>query len=133
ADMITVLILTRNEAANLKGLLPAVSRVLAQTQLQHATLVVDATSTDGTAKVARELGARVLQQSKAGYANALREGLAACRGDFILAIDADQSHRPEFILTLLAERRSADIVIASRYIRGARLRCRGRASSSAWY
>ena len=117
-ETLTVLVLTRNEAENLPRLLRGIQRVLHPTDLDDSILVVDADSPDGSADVATRLGARVIQQSKPGYANALREGLAATTGDLVLTLDADLSHQPDFILELLERRREAEIVIASRYVEG---------------
>lgn len=117
---LSVLILARNEAENLASLLPDVASVLEGADLSFEIIVVDAASPDGTAATARRLGASVIQQARPGYANALRQGLAACSGDAILTLDADMSHRPSFILDLLAHRSDAGIVIASRYVPGGR-------------
>ncbi len=115
---VSVLILARNESENLAVLLPDIRQVLGDAGISFEILVVDAASPDGTAATARRQGAAVIQQERAGYANALRQGLAACRGDSILTLDADMSHRPSFMLDLLAERDRAAIVIASRYVAG---------------
>ncbi len=115
---ISVLVLARNEAENLESLLPEVSRVLSAAGHDYDITVVDAASRDGTEAVARRHGASVIQQSAPGYANALRQGIAACAGDAILTIDADMSHRPSFILDLLDRRDDAEILIASRYVAG---------------
>ncbi|MFO1323733.1 MAG: glycosyltransferase [Burkholderiales bacterium] len=115
-----VVILTRNEADNLRTLLPALADVLAKAGVVHDVVVVDADSPDGTADVARQLGATVVSQRGAGYANALRQGLACGTGDYLLTLDADLSHRPEFVVEMLDRREDADIVIASRYVDGGR-------------
>ena len=115
---LSVLILAPNEADNLEALLPDVARVLGDAGYAHEVIVVDAASRDGSEAVARRHGATVIQQTLPGYANALRQGLAACTGDAILTLDADMSHRPLFMIDLLAERHSAGIVIASRYVEG---------------
>jgi dolichol-phosphate mannosyltransferase len=115
---LTVLILTRNEAENLEVLLPRIIAVLAGEALRFDLLVIDADSHDGTAEVAARHGARVIAQRAPGYANALRQGLAASTGDYVLTLDADMSHQPEFILDLLGARDEADLVIASRYVPG---------------
>ncbi len=113
-----MLILARNEADNLEVLLPDIARVLGDAGHANEVIVVDAASRDGSEAVARRHGASVIQQAQPGYANALRQGLAACSGDVILTLDADMSHRPLFMLDLLSQRRNAGIVIASRYIAG---------------
>ncbi len=115
---LSVLILTRNEAENLRALIPEVRDILAAAQIDHEIVVVDAASSDGTAGAAIELGVRVLEQERPGYANALRQGFQACGGSIVLTIDADLSHRPAFVLDLLRALESADVVIASRYVRG---------------
>jgi dolichol-phosphate mannosyltransferase len=80
--------------------------------------VVDGGSEDGTPATAERLGARVLTQRSPGYGGALREGFAATRGRHVLTLDADLSHDPDFIVKLWRERDNADLVIASRYVRG---------------
>jgi len=117
-ETMTVLVLTRNEAENLTTLVCGTERILTKEDVDYSVLIVDAGSSDGSPDIAQRLGARVIQQSKPGYANALREGLAASSGDLVLTIDADLSHQPDFILDLLAKRRDAEIVIASRYVDG---------------
>lgn len=53
-------------------------------------VVVDNGSTDGTARVAAELGARVVREPVPGYGAAVQRGLAAARGArFIVVVDAD--------------------------------------------
>lgn len=115
---VTVLILTRDEADNLRKLLPQVLEVMAESGLPYELLVIDAGSKDGSAQVAGMLGARVSLQKQPGYGNALREGIESSRGDFLLTLDADLSHRPEFVEEMIALRHEADIIIASRYVAG---------------
>lgn len=117
---ISILILTRNEAASIAKLLPELARQMVAEERSYEVLVVDAHSADGTADVARAHGARVIPQVGNGYASALREGLAACMGTHIVTLDADMSHRAEVVKTMLMATRHADVVIASRYIRGGR-------------
>ena len=68
----------RDEAAALVDLLPRVPH-------EFVVTVVDNGSSDGTARVARSLGARVVSASPAGYGAAVHAGLLAdpgpCRGD----------------------------------------------------
>jgi dolichol-phosphate mannosyltransferase len=117
---ISVLILTRNEAASLAILLPELARMMAQGDRTYEVVVIDADSPDGTVAIARRHGARVIAQTGGGYASALREGLAACHGHYIVTLDADMSHRAEVVDALLAAAEDADLVVASRYIDGGR-------------
>lgn len=55
-------------------------------------LVVDNGSTDDTAAVARDCGARVIVQPVRGYGNAYKVGFANCLGDVIATGDADLTY-----------------------------------------
>ena len=81
-------------------------------------LVVVPSPDDPTAAVAEAGGARVLVQGSPGYGGALREGLHAAAGDYVVTMDADLSHPPETIASLLARREDAEVVVASRYVEG---------------
>jgi dolichol-phosphate mannosyltransferase len=113
---LSVLILARNEAENLDALLPSIADILGHAGVAHEVIVVDAASPDGSAEVAARHGARVVRQSRPGYANALRQGFAECAGELVLTLDADLSHRPEFVAEMLGAAEAADLVIASRYV-----------------
>jgi glycosyltransferase involved in cell wall biosynthesis len=114
--MVSVLTLTYNEAGNIASVLRRVARQLDKAGLDYELIVVDGGSADGTVHRAGECGARVVHQAERGYGNALREGFSLCSGDYILTLDADQSHDPAVVLDLLAHRNDADVIIASRYV-----------------
>lgn len=115
---LTVLLPVLDERDNLAALLPRLGRVLAGLGIAHEVLVVDGGSRDGTPETAAAHGARVLVQTLPGYGGALREGFAAAAGEWVLTLDADLSHDPDFIGKMWRARRSADLIIASRYVTG---------------
>jgi len=115
---LTVLIPTVNEAENLRVLVPRIKSILAREGISYEVLIVDGRSTDDTAEVCRTLGARMVQERRRGYAGALETGFAEANGQWILKLDADQSHDPDFIPRIWRARDRGDIVIASRYVRG---------------
>ncbi|MEX0836273.1 MAG: polyprenol monophosphomannose synthase [Nitriliruptor sp.] len=101
-------------------------------ELEHAVdvLVVDAASPDGTGELADALaaddpGVHVLHRSrKRGLGSAYRDGFAWGLGrgyDLFVAMDADLSHDPAALPSLLAASRTADLVIGSRYVPGGRV------------
>src|SRR6185369_7131169 len=94
------------------------ARVLDELGCTYEIVLVDGGSTDGTEEAGRAAGARVFRQQLPGYGGALRDGLAAATGEFILTLDADLSHDPDFIVKLWRARVRADVVIASRYVKG---------------
>jgi dolichol-phosphate mannosyltransferase len=115
---LTVVIPALDEAASLRELLPELRAALERMGLSFEIVVVDGGSTDDTRHVIESSGATFLRQSQRGYGNALAEGFAAARGDYVLTMDADYSHEPSFVANLWAARETADVVIASRYVRG---------------
>ncbi len=114
---LSVVVPVLNERDNLEALLPRLARVLDDLACTSEVLVVDGGSADGTVETGRSLGARVLVQRDPGYGGALREGFAAARGRWILTLDADLSHDPDFVGKLWRARESADVLIASRYVK----------------
>lgn len=80
-------------------------------------LVVDNASSDRTAEVARELGARVVFEGRKGYGRAYRTGFEKARGDIIVTMDGDGTYPPssiELLVTvLLAEK--VDFMSARRW------------------
>ncbi|HEV8238672.1 MAG TPA: glycosyltransferase [Thermoanaerobaculia bacterium] len=79
----------------------AVGSVLAQTLAGVETIVVDDGSTDAdTLAVLDRIahpGVRVLRLPHGGLAAARNAGLAAARGDYVCALDADDRLRPEYL------------------------------------
>jgi glycosyltransferase involved in cell wall biosynthesis len=82
-------------------------------------LVVDNGSTDGTAWVAQEAGARVVPEPRRGYGRACLTGvLAAGPVDYIVLMDGDRSDVPAELPRLLAPilAGEADLVVGSRLL-----------------
>jgi glycosyltransferase involved in cell wall biosynthesis len=55
-------------------------------------IVADNGSSDGSQSLAEQLGARVIPISERGYGSALRGGIAAARGKFVIMGDSDDSY-----------------------------------------
>ena len=81
---ISAVILTYNEADRLE-------RCIRSLSFCDEVLVVDACSTDGTAELARHLGARVIRRPWPGFRSQREFAVAQARHDWILSIDADES------------------------------------------
>lgn len=79
-------------------------------------IVVDNGSTDRSAAVAAEAGARVVSETRRGYGSAYLAGLAAAQGETIVLADADGTY-PLRDLSRLLERMGAgaDVVLGSRF------------------
>lgn len=79
--------------------------------------MVDDGSTDDTSRLAAAAGARVLRlQENRGKGVAIREGLAAARGEVVVMLDADGQDDPAEIPDLLAALTDGvDMVVGSRF------------------
>jgi len=115
---VSVVLPVLNERENLRVLLPRLRTLFQHLHLNYEVITVDGGSSDGTRELAQEMGARVIAERRRGYAGALETGFAEAKGDYILTLDADMSHEPAFVAKMWRARHQADIVIASRYVRG---------------
>ena len=109
---VSVIIPTYNEAQSIGLVLGDIP-----VGLVEQVIVVDSNSTDGTAEIARKMGAEVLHEPRRGYGRACLTGLAAANApDVVLFLDGDYSDRPAEISRLLEPLRdgTADMVIGSR-------------------
>ena len=133
---ITVVIPTYNEADNL----PDIARAILSLPLPRLKLiVVDDDSPDGTGRIADDLVQHYATQDadfarvavihrtgKGGLGTAYVAGMTqaiATGADFIVQMDADFSHSPEYIPQMLGVMlaTNADVVIGSRYVPGGSL------------
>ena len=113
----TAIVPARNEAeciaSVVRGLLD--QRDARGQTLLHEVLVADNGSTDGTADIARQCGARVIRVAQAGYGRACWEAAQASEGDVLLFVDGDGAADPQEAGSLLTEiHRGADLVIGVR-------------------
>lgn len=84
-------------------------------------VVADNGSTDRSVAVARSAGARVVSVSERGYGAALRGGIAASRGRFIVMGDADDSYDFLNLEPFLSRLRAGDdLVMGNRFAGGIR-------------
>lgn len=115
---IAVVIPVLNERENLELLLTSLLEVIETLNLTAEIIIADGGSEDGSQEVARLLGAKVVTQSERGYGGALLAGFAATSAPYVITMDADLSHPPVFLRDFWQQRGEADMVIASRYVKG---------------
>ena len=116
---LSVVVPVWNGEHSLGRLLPRLAAVLEATVPGASEIIVVLPPDDPVASFAERSGARVVHFEQPGYGNALNAGLTAAAGRWVITMDADFSHHPEFIRTLWLRRREADVLIASRYVPGA--------------
>jgi glycosyltransferase involved in cell wall biosynthesis len=80
----------------------ALPAVLAALPAGFTAVVVDNGSTDGTAEIAAELGARVVVEPRPGYGSAVHAGVVAACTELVAVLDADGSLDPGALPELAA-------------------------------
>ncbi len=112
---LTILMPCLNEVETLAGCIAAARVGMADANVEGEILIADNGSTDGSRELAASLGARVVGVSARGYGNALRAGMEAAAGQFIIMGDADLSYDFSRIRPFVEKLRTgADLVMGCR-------------------
>ena len=81
-----------NEAETLAGCIEKAQLGIQRSGVRGEILVADNGSKDDSVLIAEKLGARVVRVKEKGYGNALRGGIQAASGKWIIMGDADESY-----------------------------------------
>jgi len=115
-DDVTVVMGTYNEEAAIATVLEDIERV---TDWKANVVCVDG-SDDGTPEVAREHGARVIEQEPQGYGVAVREAVLAADRPVVVTTDCDDTYPMEALPAFLeAVNEGYDVVSGDRLYHGA--------------
>jgi len=113
---VSVVIPCLNEANSLGFCIEKAQQAFRAGSLQGEVVVADNGSTDGSIGIAESLGARVVRVAERGYGAALKAGIAASRGKFVVMGDADDSYDfgevPNFVAKL---REGNELVMGNRF------------------
>ena len=113
---VSVVIPCLNEANSLAFCIDKATDAIRKAGLSGEVIVADNGSNDGSVEIAEQHGARVIRVAERGYGAALRAGIAATRGPFIIMGDADDSYDftevPRFVEKL---REGYDVVMGNRF------------------
>jgi len=109
---LSIILPARNEAESLGALLAEIRGLHPEAEL----VVIDDGSTDATARVAADAGARVVRHPyNMGNGAAIKSGARAAKGEILVCMDADGQHSPEDIAPLLARLDDGfDMVVGAR-------------------
>jgi len=89
---LTILMPCLNEAETLARCIESARRGIQRAGVRGEILIADNGSTDGSPAIAEKSGARVVAVREKGYGSALRGGIQAASGRWILMGDADDSY-----------------------------------------
>jgi glycosyltransferase involved in cell wall biosynthesis len=108
-----------NEANSLGICVDKAVTALREAGLKGEVIVADNGSTDGSQQIAQAHGARVVPAEQRGYGAALKAGIRASRGLFVVMGDADDSYDfgevPKFVSKW---REGYDVVMGNRFLGG---------------
>ena len=119
-----VMIPTYNESENIKDLIGQIFNLKIK-NLQ--VVVVDDSSPDGTSGIVKDISKNnknvhlLLRKTDKGRGAAGRDGFIYClnhKADVVVEMDADMSHGPKYIPSLISELKNADLVLGSRRVEG---------------
>lgn len=128
---LSIIIPTYNESENIIKLIEAIRRNI-PSNIFSEIIIVDDNSPDGTGRIVEDyikaknenlnsLVRIIRRQSKSGLISAILHGVRSAKGENVLIMDADFSHPPEIIPSLVRELMldsDCDLVVASRYVEG---------------
>ena len=116
---LTVILPCLNEAETLEVCIRKAQNWMIANNVDGEVIVADNGSTDGSLLIAQEAQARVVHVAQRGYGAALRGGIAAADGAFLIMGDADDSYALDDLGLFLERLRAGDdVVMGNRFAGG---------------
>src|ERR1700730_16702928 len=113
---LTILMPCLNEAETVSICVAKARSFLARTGIAGEVLIADNGSADGSVVLAQQGGARVVAVAERGYGAALRAGVGAARGRYVIMGDADDSYDFSNLDLFVAKLRDGcDLVMGNRF------------------
>lgn len=113
---VSVVIPCLNEANSLAFCIDKARAAFAAQKIDGEVVVADNGSTDGSIGIAESCGARVVRVAEKGYGAALKAGIRASRGRFVVMGDADDSYDFSEVPLFVAKwREGYDVVMGNRF------------------
>jgi len=123
---VSIVIPTYREAPNVRALVNRICAAMSGVTCPYEILIVDDDSRDGTDRVVHELSGpdcplrMIARVGERDLSSAVLRGFSEATGDILICMDADLSHPPEAIPTLLdcLCQPGVELVLGSRYFPG---------------
>jgi glycosyltransferase involved in cell wall biosynthesis len=115
---LTILMPCLNEVETLGTCIRKAQEFLARYQVDGEIVIGDNGSTDGSQKIAADLGARVVPVAERGYGAAIYHASLAARGRYIIMGDSDDSYDFSNLLPFFERLRAGDELVMGNRFRG---------------
>jgi glycosyltransferase involved in cell wall biosynthesis len=113
---LTILMPCLNEAETLATCIQKAKHFLTAENINGEILIADNGSSDGSQDIARTNGARVIPVATRGYGAALKSGIHAAQGRYIIMGDADDSYDFQHLMPFIHKLREGyDLVMGNRF------------------
>lgn len=113
---LTVVMPCLDEAETLATCILKAQKWMKENSVRGEVLIADNGSTDGSQRIAADLGARVVAIQDKGYGNALRGGISAAKGRYIIMGDSDDSYDFSNLTLFVTQLRNGyDLVMGNRF------------------
>src|SRR5689334_16981925 len=116
---LSILMPCLNEAETIATCIKKAQTWMTRNQVAGEVIIADNGSTDGSQRIARVMGARVVDVPEKGYGAALRAGIEAAAGQYVIMGDADDSYNFANLGAFLSKLRNGyDLVMGNRFAGG---------------
>jgi glycosyltransferase involved in cell wall biosynthesis len=116
APKVSIIIPTMNEEEAIGKVLDDVHAAMEEAAVPYEIMIVDTNSKDRTVEIAKEKGARVIDEPRRGYGRAYKTGFENALGEYITTLDADCTYPSEDIPKFLEmiEKENLDFISGDR-------------------
>jgi len=113
---LSILMPCLNEAQTVGQCIEKAKLFLRESIIEGEIIIADNGSSDGSRQIAERFGAKVVEIPEKGYGNALKGGIAAAKGQYIIMGDADGSYDFSALMPFVKKLREGyDLVMGNRF------------------
>ncbi len=116
---LTILLPCLNEELTIENCIQSAQRFICEEKLNAEILIADNGSTDNSATLAKDLGARIVHVDIKGYGAAISQGTLNAKGRYVIVADSDASYDLYDLKPILNKLRDGvELVIGNRFLGG---------------